>query len=93
MDDIKDIVKQVIGSIATQQPSEQKKLQDCWEKILSQSEQKHARISGFKDGALSVYVDTPAWLYQFNLKKQKILNEIQKEFSEIQKIYFKIGKV
>jgi len=49
-------------------------------------------IVGLKDNQLIVNVDSSAWVYHFNLKKNKILQNIQKEFPEIKRIYFKVGK-
>lgn len=92
MDEIKDIVRMVIGQMAPSSPG-QRQLGLLWEKILSKTEKEHSKIGGLKDGCLLVSVDSPAWLYHFNLKKKKMLDEIQKEFSEIKKIYFKIGKL
>lgn len=92
MDAIRDIVKKVIGGISSTGQQEQKDIQDLWKKILSEKEKKHARISGLKGGTLMVNVDSSAWLYQFNLKKGKILKDIQERGHAIKGVYFKIGK-
>ena len=92
MDDIKDIIKTVVGKISSQRASGQKDIVSVWENILKKKERTHAKISGLKEGQLMVNIDSSAWLYQFNIKKKKILEEIQKEIPEVQKIYFRIGK-
>lgn len=93
MDAIKDIVKKVFTDISINTVGEQKKIDDVFIKVFEKNTIEAARISGLKERHLFVNVDSPARLYQANLKKQKILEELQKEIPDIQKISFKIGKV
>lgn len=92
MDEIKDIVNTVVGKISSKRAADQKDIVSVWENILKKKERTHAKISGLKDGQLMVDIDSSAWLFQFNIKKKKLLEEIQKEIPEVQKIYFRIGK-
>lgn len=93
MDDIKDIVKKVIGDMSSTGKTEQENIQNVWNGILGEKEKKHATISGLKGETLRVRVDSSAWLYQFNLKRDKILKALQKKGCEIKKVYFSIGTV
>ena len=93
MDPIKNIVNDVIGKISSKGFNDQTKIFEVWQKIIGETGIKHTRVSGMKDGTLMVLVDSPAWLFQLNLKRKNILDQIQKEKLEIQKIIFKIGKV
>ena len=93
MDEIKKIVGKVIKDIADKGPTRKQELQDFWRCTLDDKEFKHTKIQEINNDALIVLVDSPVWLYQCNLKKKKFLTEVQKEFPEIKKIYFKIGKV
>ena len=93
MEDMKDIVHKVFGAIPGKTTvNQQEQISKAWEKVLNQQKLTQAKISGLKDETLIVNVDSPARLYQFNLKKKKILEEINQAIPEIKKIYFKIGK-
>lgn len=93
MDNIKDIVHQVIENISSQSSWGQERVHKIWDKILDESARKHTQFSGIKEDKILIYVDSPVWLYQLNLMKKKILQDLQKEIPEIKFIYFKIGKV
>ena len=93
MDPIKNIVSDVIGKMSSKGFNEQTRILEVWQKIVGEKGTKHARVSGLKDGTLMVLVDSSAWLFQLNLKRKNILEQLQKEKLEIQKIIFKIGKV
>ncbi|MCC6758028.1 MAG: hypothetical protein IT395_00175 [Candidatus Omnitrophica bacterium] len=93
MDDIKDIVKKVFLDISSKTISEQKKLEETFEKVLKQNKISGAKISGFRDRHLFVDVDSSARLYQVNLIRNKILAELKSGSADIEKISFKIGKV
>ena len=90
MDNISKIVQTVIGRMSVGQSLEQCIL--CfWEQIISGEEKKHAKINKIHEGILEITIDTSAWLYQFNLKRNNILKQLQNEIPEIKNIYFKLG--
>ena len=91
MDNIKDIVHQVIGKIAERTPQPQEKIDRIWQNILEKQELKHTQLSGIKDGQLFVNVDSPAWLFQMNIRKAKIIERLKTEMPDIKSIRFKIG--
>ena len=91
--EIKDIVNKVVATIPGKTTADkQEKISRAWDKILKHQGLSQAKISGLKDETLVINIDSPARLYQFNLKRTKILEEINQEIPEIKKIYFKIGK-
>jgi hypothetical protein len=93
MQEIKDIVSKVVAGIPGKTTvDKQEKISKAWERVLKNQGLTQAKISGLKEETLVVNVDSPARLYQFNLKKKKILDELSQEIPEIKKIYFKIGK-
>ena len=92
MEPIKDIIPQVIESISQKKPEAQSKLQRIWQSIVGEKSGQHTVIGGFKDNALLVLVDSPAYLFQMNLKKRKFLEQLKEEFPELKEINFKIGK-
>ncbi len=93
MDEIKDIIQQVIGQIASKKSFSTKSIQDIWEKTLEAKELSHVRLVNFEDGKLLVFVDSSAWLFQMSIKKRKILSKLNEGHGEIKNIIFKVGKV
>lgn len=93
VDNIKEIIKDVMGSMSSRRVLDQDRLQRIWESLFDKKELEHLRVVGLKNGTLSIWVDSPAWLYQLRTQKQKLLKRIQEEIPDIKELYFKIGKV
>ena len=93
MEQIKDIVSQVVGNLSQRGPQQEEKLQRFWQSVMKGKAAKHTSIFGLKEGVLRISVDSPAWVFQLNLHKKKILKELQMCVSDIKDIRFKIGKV
>lgn len=93
MDNIKEILNSIVGDIAAKNPNTQSKIDGIWRNVLEPQYLKHTKLSDFTDGVLFVIVDSPAWLYQIQTKKRKILKRLQEEISEIKKIQLKVGKI
>ena len=93
MDNIEDIVKNVIGQMADKKLEEYKKIDRLWINILTEGELNHTKLIGVKDGLISVVVDSPAWLYQMNIRKNTILRELKEEIPTLDTIRFRIGKI
>ncbi|MCA9405772.1 MAG: DUF721 domain-containing protein [Candidatus Omnitrophica bacterium] len=93
MDNIKDIINNVIGQISEKKFADDGKLERVWQNVISETDFKHTKIIGIKDGILSVHVDNPTRLYKLKLNRRKILNTIQEELVDIENIIFKLGKV
>lgn len=92
MDEIKEIVHNVIQHLSTKNQEEQERIHALWAKAVPGQGLNHTRVSEIQEKTIVVEVDTPAWLYQLNLQKPRLLAEIRKDLPEIRKIYFKIGK-
>ena len=93
MDNIEDIIKDVIGNMASRNMEEHNKIQRIWVNILSEAEQKHTKLLGVKEGRIAAVVDSPAWLYQMNTRKRKILQILKEELGDVQSLHFKVGKI
>ena len=93
MDEIKNLVHKVIEKISSQKPTTQVKIQDDWYRIAGESARQHTKISGIKEEMLIIYADSPAWLFEMNLKRVTLLRQLQSEHPEINKLIFKIGKI
>ena len=93
MESINKIIPDVIENISTKTPKIEEKVHEIWKRILNKKELKHTKIKGLKQGDLFVTVDSSTLIFHMNMKKNKILKEINKEVSEINNIVFKIGKI
>ncbi len=93
MDNIEDIVKNVIGNIANQNPDTHNKTERLWENLVNEKEFKHTKVMGIKEGGFFVCVDSPAWLYQMRVRSTKILKQLKEEIPEVKYIRFKMGKI
>jgi len=93
MEEIKDIIQTVIGNISERRHQEERDLQAAWDGLLKDKEKAHVRIAAFQKEVLYVNADSPAWLFQMNLKKQSLLRGLQHHVPGVKKIYLKIGKV
>ena len=93
MEQIKEIISQVIANMAAGKPETQEKIKRIWENAFDANTRKHTSIVGLQKGRLIVHVDSPAWLFQMNLKKRAALEKLKNGIPELSHIYFKIGKV
>ena len=91
MDNIKDIVKGVIGKIAEKKPDVFQQIEDVLKETLKEKELEHAKLSGYRDGVLLITVESSMWLYQVKIQQKKILNNLQRKIPEVKSIKFKIG--
>ncbi len=88
MDNINDIVSSVMGRMSSAKAST-KEIQEAWERIAGDKE---SRVSDCKEGCITITATSSMRLVKFNLNRDKILKELQKEFPFIAKIIFKVGK-
>lgn len=94
MDEIKAVVAAVIKNLAVKQGKDSRhNIMALWEKVVDKETKKHARPLDLKEKTLRVSVDSSAWMYQLNLERMKLLAALQKEGAEIEKIFFRIGKI
>jgi predicted nucleic acid-binding Zn ribbon protein len=93
MEDIKEIINKVIGDLAEKKPDVHNKVERVWQNLLNGQELKHTKLVGINEGTLSVFVDSPAWLYQMRIRQTKILKQLKEDAPDIKYIQFKIGKI
>lgn len=93
MDNIKEIIKGVIGKISEKHQDIEYKIENEWDKIISIKEKKHLRLMGYKEGKIFINVDSPAWLYQMKIQKNEILRKFNNIIPEIKDIVFRTGNV
>ena len=93
MDNIKDLIRRVVKDLADHKTTRSHALEEILQKVFDKNEKKHIKLVGLKDGKASFSVDSPAWLYQMQTRKNKILEKIKSELPEINSIYFRIGNI
>jgi hypothetical protein len=87
MDSMKDIVSNVIGRMSSIKGGAFADIQDAWARI---SKDQNSRVSGFKDGCVTISAKNSMRLVKFNLNREALLKELQQEFPSIVKISFKV---
>ena len=90
MDSIKDIISNVIGKMSSGTGGSFADIQAAWMRI---SKDNGSRIADFKNGCLTINADSSMRLVKFNLNREILLKELQKEFPSIIKISFKVGSI
>lgn len=93
MEKIKDIIPQVLSDLSQRNPVRPTQIQHIWQESIDEKTRKHVSIGGFEQGKLLVLVDSPTWLFQLSLQKNKILSKMRQQSPDIQSIQFKIGTV
>lgn len=93
LENIRDIVKAVIGNIANQTTGPHDKAERIWENLTNEKERRHTKVMGVKEDTLFVRVDSPAWLYQMRIQQRRFLKQIKEEIPGVKSIRFKMGKI
>jgi predicted nucleic acid-binding Zn ribbon protein len=77
-DELKDILKDVWRDLAKKQKDQDSdKVQAAWDRIVGPKASAHTRIVYLTKDKIRVNVDSSAWLYSLNLKKERIKNELK----------------
>lgn len=93
MEQIKDTITSVLQGLMDKKSSAVGvDPQEAIKKILTKKESGHIKFNYFKKGILGVSVDSSSWLYNFNLKKEGLLEKAKKELPDIKDIRFRIGE-
>lgn len=93
MDEVKDVIKDVLHSLFEKQKDLNfQKTQDTWEKIVGPKASRHTRIVYLTKDKIRVNVDSSAWLYDLNVKKERIRKELNKRL-KIHDVGFRLGNV
>jgi hypothetical protein len=94
MELIKDTIKNVIQSWrGKKQGSPKHDPEAVLKKILTKKELGHIKFNYYKRGIFSINVDSSAWLYHLNLRKEDLLAGLRRKFSDIKDIRFFIGEI
>jgi predicted nucleic acid-binding Zn ribbon protein len=92
-DELKDILKDVWRDLAKKHKEQDTdKVQTAWEKIVGPSASAHTRIVYLTKEKIRVNVDSSAWLYELNLKKEHIKKELSGSLG-IGDVRFSLGEI
>ena len=78
-DEIKNILKKVIGKIEKQGPGKKEKILNAWQKAAGRDALWHSRPISLRRGVLTIEVDSSTWFYKLNLEKVQILGGLKKD--------------
>jgi len=93
MDNIKDIVKGVIGKISQKQPDTQVKLEQVWNEFIDGKTKECTHFMGVKDDIVYITVDSPARLHYLKSKKNTLLRNFKKTTPELKDVIYRVGQV
>lgn len=96
METIKSTVINVIQELVSKKETgaQQADLQLLLKKALTKKELKHIKFNYFKKGVLGIRVDSSAWLYSLNLKKEKLQALLNNNPGvQVKNIRFNIGEI
>ncbi|MDO8661704.1 MAG: DciA family protein [Candidatus Omnitrophota bacterium] len=94
MEKIKDTIEVVIRDLLVKKSGSSNNAPESWlRKVLTKKELGHIKLQYFRKGILGLSVDSSPWLYSLNLKKARLLGELQRCSPDIQEIRFHIGDV
>ncbi|MFH0935882.1 MAG: DciA family protein [Candidatus Omnitrophota bacterium] len=96
METIKATVINVIQELVSKKEGgvQQADVQLLLKKALTKKELKHIKFNYFKKGILGIRVDSSAWLYSLDLKKEKLLVLLNNNPGvQVKSIRFNIGEI
>ncbi|MFH1441184.1 MAG: DciA family protein [Candidatus Omnitrophota bacterium] len=94
MEPIREIINSVLRDYQTKK--KQFNNQDpeiILKKLLTKREIQHIKFNYFRSGIFGIKVDSSAWIYQLNFKKQDLLSALKKNLPEIKDIRFSLGDI
>ncbi|OGX26666.1 MAG: hypothetical protein A3J51_00485 [Omnitrophica WOR_2 bacterium RIFCSPHIGHO2_02_FULL_45_21] len=84
----------IFRGLSSSRQDNKQRVYDTFLALLDAKERQHIEPWSLRDKVLTLYIDSPAWLYAFNLKKPQILKVLQEKAgsSIIEQIRLKIGR-
>ncbi|MBM3250287.1 MAG: DUF721 domain-containing protein [Candidatus Omnitrophica bacterium] len=91
MDAIKGLINAVLKDLETKVSTHDP--EEALKKALTKKDLGHIKVNYFKNGVLSVNVDSSARLYKLKLEKKELLEKLGREPCAIRDVRFRIGAV
>jgi hypothetical protein len=76
MQTLKEAMAEVLKDLRSREVNDQAKIFKAFEKKLGKQERRHIKCTSFSRGVLTVNVDSSAWLYQLNQRKEELMNHL-----------------
>ena len=93
MDEIKDVLAGVLHDLMKKQKGEDfAKTLQTWKRIVGPKAYPHTKIVHLTKDRIRVNVNSSAWLYELNLKKERIQRALNKAL-KIREVNFRLGEV
>lgn len=93
MEGIKSILSSVLKDMTRQrQGLDFEKAQSAWARAAGPQAVRHTKLVHLTKDKIQVNVDSSAWLYQLNLKKQSITKMLSKQLN-IKELSFRLGDI
>ena len=91
---ITDVLKSVFSQIEGGGPVWKEDVEAEWKSLAGPETFKHSRPAVFKNGILTVLVDTSGWMQELSMKKRQLLKALKRKLGKdkIAEIHFKIGE-
>lgn len=88
MQTIQETIKNVIKELEKKQEGKTAHVEKLLKKCLTRSECSHIKLISLKKDIAVINVDSSAWLYQLNQKKEQLI-----EKSKIKDLIFRLGEI
>ncbi|MBN2831663.1 MAG: hypothetical protein JXL82_05295 [Candidatus Omnitrophica bacterium] len=94
MEKLGDTIISIIRELTAQKTTDKKLAPEEWlKKILTKRELGHIKFHYFRKGIVGLRVDSAVWKYNFNLKKERLLNGLKKCDPAVEELRFSIGDI
>ncbi len=91
---ISEVIKNVFARMEDEKIFLKEDVDNFWKALVGEQGAKHSRPTTLKKGALTVLVDSSAWLQELVMKKRQLLKGLKRDLGKdrISEIHFKIGE-
>lgn len=81
-ENIGNIVDNVLSGIEKKGPGKKEKILNIWQKAAGEKAAAHSRPVNIKRKILTIEVDSSTWFYFLNMKKNRLLADINKKMGK-----------
>ncbi len=85
---IKEILK--TAKLNNRGQTQQQKIQKAWVSVVGHNTAQHTQLHSIKGANLTINVDSPIWIYQLNIKKRSIEEQLQNQLHYTKPIKIKL---
>ena len=91
---IGDVLKGVFKRLESEKRPPQEDMELAWKACAGPDGFKHSRPMTLREGRLTVFVDSSAWMQELSMRKRRLLKGLKSAIGKdrITEIHFKIGE-